>query len=506
MKKTVTRGIGMALGFVITTVALAFAAAWAGTGQPLALDSAHCYEGMNAPYAKGYQPEVRDGQAMIVLPLTCAEPAAMTDGPIEAWLEFGDAPQSPFIYASYHKDVPLETHKTTDGQEIQAYLACFSVPLKAQPTPGVYPVAVWVRYTPVGMVQPLEQHYPLYVTVEGPAATTSPSPEPAATPLPEAPAPAGSGTDGSAGGGGATTSQPKLILDRYASTPEAVMAGETATLQLTFLNTSDKTKIRNLSIDCLPESDDLWLADQKSTYYVAALGAGKTYELTLTVVPRLLAEGKPHRIRLALSYEDATGTPCTAEAFATVDVHQPIRLATDQINLPASIYSGDSTLVSMQVMNMGQERVYNVLCILEVPGMIAQSAAYLGNLESGAAQTAEILTVAGTLDMDGQGVVQEDAQAGKYGVTQGVMRMTYEDAYGQSYTEEIPVESAIEAPLYTTMANPLPADKETEGQGVATQWWTSVFVLAGLLIALAAVLSYRKKVQRLRRKYGDENL
>ena len=108
------------------------------------------------------------------------------------------------------------------------------------------------------------------------------------------------------------------------------------------------------------------------------------------------------------------------------DSHQPIRLATDQINLPASIYSGDSTLVSMQVMNMGQERVYNVLCTLEVPGMIAQSAAYLGNLESGAAQTAEILTVAGTLDMDGQGVVQEDAQAGKYGVTQGVMRMTYE--------------------------------------------------------------------------------
>ena len=181
MKKTVTRGIGMALGFVITTVALAFAAAWAGTGQPLALDSAHCYEGMNAPYAKGYQPEVRDGQAMIVLPLTCAEPAAMTDGPIEAWLEFGDAPQSPFIYASYHKDVPLETHKTTDGLQIQAYLACFSVPLKAQPTPGVYPVAVWVRYTPVGMVQPLEQHYPLYVTAEGPAATTTPSPEPAAT-------------------------------------------------------------------------------------------------------------------------------------------------------------------------------------------------------------------------------------------------------------------------------------------------------------------------------------
>ena len=82
--------------------------------------------------------------------------------------------------------------------------------------------------------------------------------------------------------------------------------------------------------------------------------------------------------------------------------------------------------------------------------------------------------------------------------------MTYEDEYGESYEEVIELNTNIERPVFDDIYNQ--EEEEEEIPEKASQWWVSVFLALGIIMILVGVISYRRKVNRLKRVYGDENI
>jgi hypothetical protein len=176
----------------------------------------------------------------------------------------------------------------------------------------------------------------------------------------------------------------------------------------------------------------------------------------------------------------------------------------DEVSIPSEVNAGDSLPISMNIYNMGKSTIYNVLCTLDMKGVIPDGSAYLGNMESGASGTAEIYAFFGTLDMTADSSAVSNNTNEKYGRSDGTMTVTYEDEYGESYEEIIELNTNIERPVFDDIYNQ--EEEEEEVPEKASQWWVSVFLALGIIMILVGVISYRRKVSRLKRVYGDENI
>lgn len=89
-----------------------------------------------------------------------------------------------------------------------------------------------------------------------------------------------------------------------------------------------------------------------------------------------------------------------------------------------------------------------------------------------------------------------DAQ---YGPTQGKIIISYEDEYGQEYSQEVDFTTVINPPVI----QPVNTDEEvTEEPDTVSQWWISVIIAGGIAAGLIAFLKIRKKRRML---LEDEN-
>ena len=84
------------------------------------------------------------------------------------------------------------------------------------------------------------------------------------------------------------------------------------------------------------------------------------------------------------------------------------------------------------------------------------------------------------------------------------MTITYEYEYGQSYSEEVKLSTTIERPVFDEIYNK--QEEPEEEPEKASQWWISIVLVLGVIMILYGIINYRRKVNRLRRVYGDENI
>ena len=119
-------------------------------------------------------------------------------------------------------------------------------------------------------------------------------------------------------------------------------------------------------------------------------------------------------------------------------------------------------------------------------------------MESGTAQTAEIYAFIGTLNMN------SDSDQ-MYGYTSGQIVIAYEDAFGNPFDETIEVNTVIEKPVFENLYTDNSEDEEEE-KAKAGQWWVSIIILAAIGAGLYGYISYKRKIDKLKREYGDEDL
>lgn len=345
----------------------------------LSIESTQTYPNMTTSYANGYSPVVNGDVANITLPLV-SEAGIVAGGAVTFSLNLGDSSSSPFVYNNYGDMVvgrydlskPLIPNQQSVFAGKDLYFFSKDLPLKGDRSIGTYPVTVTASYT-LADGTAMTQDFPVYVIIRTGI-------DPNATPTPEPTPPSGTGN----------TSQPKLIVSNYTISPNEVYAGEMFRVDVRLKNTSTKAAVKNIVVTYTSETTDMLPGEGTNSAYIDRIEKDQVGEFSFTMEARADAKAGPQKIDLAISYEDSSSNPLTGADVVTVQVRQRIRLEYDQPKFPAQVYMGDSMSTSLNLYNKGKNTLYNVTVLLEVPGITPESSVFLGNMESGAAKTADI--------------------------------------------------------------------------------------------------------------------
>ena len=425
----------------------------------LEIDNEHIYDGMDKAYKDGYIPTVKDGVATIVVPLLAS--GEIKDNTITVTPGLGDTSSSPFVYSNYQKDILLTDNAVTGGITVSSYLVRFDIPLVKNRYIGVYPVSIDITAMSANGAQ-IQKSFTVYVTITDGKDPNAAEP----TPKPQTP-----------------KSAPKIIVSRYSIDPSPVTAGEEFTAKITLENTSEKQSVKNMSVTVSCDSSNLVLLNDSNVIYIDSLEKSDTTLITLKYKTDLETPPQRYTITLNMEYDNSDATTFNSSGTALVEVVQPLRVEMETPQIPETVNAGDTVPLSFQVMNMGRSGIYNVRIELDAPGLIPSETVFIGNMEPGTAMPGDMDVFIGTKNMS-EGYEGDD----KYGNTNGVITLIYEDSDGNEYTLETEFMTNIEPPVIAqTTAEP------EEEEDTAGQWWISI-VIGGVVVAgLAAYIIIRRK-------------
>ncbi|HBU11236.1 MAG TPA: hypothetical protein DEB31_00405 [Clostridiales bacterium] len=447
-------------------------------------------------YAAGYVPEIwynpfgETDYMEIALPLY--EPGGQMDvfGAIACSFVLGPG-ETPFVQKNYDS-IKVERSKDALGNNLNEYMGWFYLDLKPDRVNGVYPLGISVRYTYANPAQgnqqeEMTQYFRLYVTIlDGIDPNAEPEEEPTPTASPT-PTPSRTASAGSSGGSGSSkTPQPKVFISEYTVSPNPVYAGDICTVSATITNTSDEEPVSNILVGYESDGNSIVPQGGEVASYIDEIEPGGSHSFTFPVQALADAEPGPHTVNVTVDYEGADLSAYESESTIVVQVVHAADLAYDEPQFPAVVYAGDSMQDILYVYNKGKDTLYNVAVALVMDGIVPESSAFLGNMEPGSAEEAEISV---TVDQEAAGPVD------------GTYVITYEDGYGGRYEEKALVKTRIEkpAPPPSSLWGEEPADPpETE-----IPWWAWAVLAAGVTgVALAAAIAGRKK----RGQAGDEEV
>ncbi|MCD8117304.1 MAG: hypothetical protein LUE21_09380 [Oscillospiraceae bacterium] len=440
----------------------------------LSIDDENIYEGMDKAYKDGYVPQVADGMVTVVLPLIAS--GALQSDQLTVTPSLGDTSSTPIVYKNYQKTFYLADNPVnpdSDGNAtgtVSSYLVSFQMELDEDRQNGTYPVTLDVSAQTEDGTE-VTASFTCYITITDGTSDNDSS---------------DTAVSYSSGTSSTVEFQPKVLISRYSTDPATVPAGEEFTVTVTLRNTSDTQDVQNMVVSVSCSSDNFLLKNDSSDIYIDELKAGETIDVPITYATDLETAAQRYAITLSMQYDNSSGSTLSSTGTVTVTVVQVPEVELSPFTLDESLNAGDTVQLAFQVMNLGRCPVYNVRLELDVPGLSAVGTAFIGIMEAGTSADTSVNVFVGMKDIE-EG---QDASE-RYGDTSGVVRLIYEDAAGEEYTQEIEVSTSIQA-LTITAADT--ADEE-EDEARAVQWW--VFVLAGAaVIAVLAVLLVRRRIRR----------
>lgn len=502
------------------------------TAVAVCIDNQNVYEGMESAYNKGYQPVCENGKVTLVLPLMCS--GKMKQDKITASVDLGDTKDSPFVFRNYEKDFlckPEYINGTEETKEI--YLVSFTFDLSGSRINGIYPVIInasgedengneiqkaFKNYVTItDGIDKKEKSQNDDKTVEGSQETAaevnsndkdveivngndgtagditaendalngentenddmdgipddvSEAAEPSdAAGLSE---PAAGGEDGASEE--TPESAPVILVEKSVVSTGTAKAGEDFDVTVTLKNTSKTKSVQNMVASITVPSADFELKNNSNTIFIDKLDAEKTTDLSLTFhVGKSTVDGN-YPIEVALSYDDSKANTLSSAGTFVVTVEQPLNVKLTMPAIAADLTAGDTVPLSFQVMNLGRSTVYNVRCDVTGDGLVQTKTAFVGNMESG---------------NDGEGdsniFISPMEGENQYGKTTGTVTLTYEDAFGNEYSQEFTFDTSI-----SKKQDDSSKDGGTEKR--AMQWWVSIAVISGIIVfAVVSSVSYR---------------
>lgn len=471
------------------------------------IDNENIYENMDKSYDKGYSPVVEKNVATIVLPLITSE--SIYQDEIRVAINLGNPSSSPFQFKNYDKTVRLENHSVNSSTATKdSFLVVIDIPLADNHSAGNYPIVISISGQWKDGSSFL-QEFPVYVTIE--SNTDLDQPEPISEQpteqetiheektIHEEEIPYSPPIDSVPETAEQPVPQAKIILDRCTITPSPTVTGEVFSIAATFKNTSESQSLNNIKITVTSETTDLVpVGADTGSFYVKEIARQESTTINMKFQVMHNAMAGSHKIKFSVEYEGYKATTYSAVEEAIVMISQPVRLEIDEPQLPKEVSAGDTITVSMNVMNLGLNTVHNVRMLVDVQGLLPEKTAFIGNIESGAAQKGDLYVFVKTLDTTGLETIQDDD---KYGMTKGKVLLMYEDEYGQEYTKEFEVSTIINPPLIIADMEPEENVKQ-QNQG---QWWISVFIVTGIIVIIVCIRLYKKYKKRLH-QHQDDNL
>lgn len=459
-------------GIVIVLLMFCFCTSDLYAESRISIDASHKYRGMNASFAKGYEPSIEKDTMLLVVPFISEQ--HMKKNQIRVGIDFQKEENGPFYYKNYQKQVRQ--------QERGVYLYQCRLKLKKDRVNGQYPLHLWAEGYLKQQDAVIRQEFTIYVEItDGKPQVGTTDEDHVIQELPvednftgEPSPPLAEESIQSAGE--EKISQPRLLTDKNNLLGKPLEAGGSQFWNFTIKNCSSQYAVENVKIRLLTDHRDILF--EKTAWYFDKVSAKSEMDLSqnVSITKKAAAESVP--LEFQIEYEDSKGNSYSSGETVNLWISQPQHAELSGLVFPEHIYASDTAIMTFQVQNTGLATVYNAKVRLEGKGLFPREELFLGNLEGGASQPGELQVFAGTLDMDNQGNIIEEGGE-KYGDTSGVVTFSYEDEQGQVIEQSMEVHTSIKEPEIVE----LKVEKEVPE---TNQWW--ITIVAGIILALVLVV------------------
>ena len=439
----------------------------AGSSIPtsLEIDTENIYEGMDKAYEDGYVPRISNGMMFLVLPLLSN--GDLHDNEIKVSLNLGSSSSSPFEIANYEKTFELKKVKPKNSEEkVELFLVEFDVKLSSSRTNGVYPVVVNVSgYDDSGSA--INCTYTLYVTI-----TDGKSNEPPKTYV-ETP-----------------TAEPVVFISNSVMMPGEAMAGEEFTLTLTLKNSLTTKSVKNMLVKVDTGNLHINLLEDTNIFQIDKIAAGGETTLTLRFGTDASIPAGKYTLNFTFNYDSSKTLNLSSSGTAIVEIQQPANMELVMPRFPQSVTVGETIPLSLQIMNMGRDKMYNVRCVVSGYGFAPANTGYIGTMDAGSSATTEVELYIIALNAS-----KGNESGEQYGNTVGTITLIYEDESGKEFSQELQFETSVNRPVVVITQADTAAEEEEKSTG---QWWISVIILGGVILAAGVgfVLIKRKAKKR----------
>lgn len=431
----------------------------------LTIDTENIYDGMDKAYEDGYVPRTENGFMYIVLPMLSN--GNIYQNRIKVSLGLGSGASSPFVMANYEKTFEMETvTPKNSNEEKELFLIEFTVKLSSERINGVYPVAVNISgYDDSGT--PIDCSYTIYVTITDGKSNqvTQPAPEVA-------------------------TAEPVVYISNSVVQPDKVMAGEEFTLTVTLKNSLATKSVKNMLVKIDTGNLHINLLENTNVFQVDKIPAGGETELTFRLGSDASIPAGKYNLNFTFNYDSSKTLNLSSSGSTIVEIHQPANMELVMPRFSQSVTVGETIPLSLQVMNMGRDPMYNVRCTVSGFGFAPSNTGYIGTMDAGSSATTEVELYIIALNAS-----QGNENGSQYGDTVGTVTLIYEDETGQEYQQETQFETTVNRPVVEVAQTASGEDAEEKAAG---QWWISVLILGGVILAagIGFILIKRKKKNR----------
>ena len=434
----------------------------AGEALSINIDNENIYPGMDSAYKNGYVPKVEKLKVSVVLPLIAA--GQVKDDKIIVTPNFGNTVNSPFVYKNYEKTIYQSTQTINNSAATaEVYYVLFEFDLNKDYYRGIYPIVFQAKASSADNVESVFT-FTSYVTLTG-------GKDPNAQPTPEVPVIE------------KPVSPPAIIVAKHVAQPKPAMAGEEVSVTVTLKNLNDTQDAQNIVLTVTCADNNFSLLEDSNIFYFAKIEKDAEKEFTVKYKTDYKTPNGRYDILLAYTFENKDSQPLSGNGTVSVDVRQKILVQAELPKIPTETYAGEIVPLLFNFMNLGNSVVYNARCVIEGEALFPSNTAFAGNIQPGASAQASLNLFFGTKDS----ITQES----KFGQTQGTITFTYNDEFGEEYTEEHGFIVNISEPVITGTV--VPPEPEPENR---FQWWVSIVIAAGCLIAVSVVFLIIKRRQK----------
>lgn len=416
----------------------------------LEIDTENIYQGMDMAYEDGYSPRVGNGYAYLVLPLLSN--GDINNEKIKASLNLGSSSSSPFVITNYEKNFELETVSPKNSVEEQTlFLVRFDIQLAKDRVNGVYPVTVNITgYDASG--SPIDCIYTLYVTI-----TDGKSNKPVQV-SPEI-----------------ATAEPVVYISKCVIQPEKVMAGQEFTQTITMRNSLTSKSIRNMMVKVDTGNLQINLLEDTNVFQIEKIPAGGEAELTIRFNSDASIPAGKYNMSFAFNYDSSKALNLSSSSSTIVDIQQPANMELVMPRFAQAVNVGETIPLSLQVINMGRDKMYNVRCIVSGFGFSPSNTGYIGTMDAGSAATTKV-----DLYIIALNASEGNENGSQYGATTGTVTLIYEDDAGEEFRQETQFDTEVKRPIVEVSQV---EDTEEVEERASLAWWFAILTLGGVTIA-----------------------
>ena len=254
-----------------------------------------------------------------------------------------------------------------------------------------------------------------------------------------------------------------------------LMAGEETELRLTVINNSKvDTAKKVIGSLVFTNSPGLTLAmGGTDTAYADSIKPGGTATLKYKIMAKQDAEVGPAMLGINLTYETTEAVAGKAAQNIMLPISQQMDILAGTPEVYGTPSKDKEATISVPLTNMGRAKALNIR-VMATDGMTSPTPCYVGDLLAGGSTSADV-----TVNFS------------KIGAFVGKLILQYEDANGETYSQDISVPLSVAESSADTDANSVNANKD----GTGSRWWLwlLIAILALILIGIVVYVIIRYK-------------